>query len=41
MAGGHSGEGELIQRSLVNQIVHQADYAFWRVLQAGGQLVED
>ncbi len=41
VAGGHSGEGELVQRSLINQIVHQADYAFWRVLQAGGQLVED
>lgn len=41
VAGGHSGEGELVQRSLINQIVHQADYAFWRVLQAGGQLVDD
>ncbi len=41
VAGGHSGEGELLQRSLINQIVHQADYAFWHVLQAGGQLVED
>ena len=41
VAGGHSAEGELIQRSLTNQIVHQADYAFWGVLQAGGQLVED
>ena len=41
VAGGHSGEGELIQRSLTNQIVHQADYAFWRVLEAGGQLIVD
>ena len=41
VAGGHSGEGELVQRSLINHVVHQADCAFWRVLQAGGQLVED
>ncbi len=40
-AGGHSGEGELIQRSLINQIVHQADYAFWNVLRAGGMLEAD
>lgn len=37
-AGAHSGEGELIQRSLENTIIHHADHAFWRVLQAGGML---
>jgi hypothetical protein len=36
IAGGHSGEGELIQRSLEATIVHHADYAFWHVLAAGG-----
>ena len=38
VAGGHSGEGELVQRSLTNVIVHQADYAFWGVLRAGDLL---
>lgn len=37
-AGCHSGEGELVQRSLHVTIVHHADYAFWRPLQAGGAL---
>ncbi len=40
MAGAHSGEGELVERSLENTIVHHADYAFWRVAEAGG-LLED
>ncbi len=35
-AGCHSGEGELVVRSLECQIVHQADYTFWRVAEAGG-----
>ena len=37
-AGAHSGEGELVTRSLENTIIHFADYAFWRVLDAGGLL---
>jgi putative nucleotidyltransferase with HDIG domain len=37
-AGAHSGEGELVTRSLENTIIHYADYAFWRVLDAGGLL---
>ncbi len=37
-AGCHSGEGELVQRSLHVTIVHHADYCFWRALRAGGQL---
>ena len=41
IAGGHSGEGELVVRSLENTIVNAADYAFWRVLRAGGLLVDD
>ena len=36
IAGCHSGEGELVVRSLECQIVHQADYTFWRVAEAGG-----
>lgn len=38
MAGGHSGEGELVKRSLENTILHHADYAFWATLEAGGML---
>ena len=37
-AGCHSGEGELVQRSLHVTIVHHADYAFWEALQVGGRL---
>lgn len=37
-AGCHSGEGELVQRSLHVTILHHADYVFWETLQAGGQL---
>lgn len=37
-AGCHSGEGELVQRSLHVTIVHHADHAFWGALRAGGQL---
>jgi len=38
IAGGHSGEGELIVRSLENSIVNAADYAFWGILRSGGML---
>ena len=34
----HSGEGELLVRSLECMIVHQADYTFWNTLLAGGML---
>ena len=37
-AGSHSGEGELVKRSLHVTIVHHADYTFWEALAAGGQL---
>lgn len=37
-AGAHSGEGELILRSLENTIVHYADHSFWRVLARAGLL---
>ncbi len=40
IAGGHSGEGELITRSLENTIVNHADHAFWRILGAGDLLDE-
>ena len=39
-AAAHSGEGELVQRSLENTIPHQADYTFWRVVDAGGQFAD-
>ena len=37
-AGCHSGEGELVKRSLHVTIVHHADYAFWAALETGQQL---
>jgi putative nucleotidyltransferase with HDIG domain len=37
-AGAHSGEGELVQRSLENTLVHYADYAYWRALELAGQM---
>lgn len=38
IAMAHSGEGELLVRSLACMIVHQADYTFWNTLLAGGEL---
>jgi len=38
IAMAHSGEGELLVRSLECMIVHQADYTFWNTLLAAGQL---
>ncbi len=38
VAMAHSGEGELLVRSLECMIVHQADYTFWNTLLAGGML---
>jgi putative nucleotidyltransferase with HDIG domain len=35
VAIGHSGEGELIQRSVENTIIHYADHVFWHALMAG------
>ena len=37
-AGAHSGEGELIIRSLENTIVHYADHAFWAILERSDML---
>lgn len=37
-AGCHSGEGELVQRSLHVTLVHHADHAFWAALEAAGEL---
>ncbi len=41
IAMAHSGEGELLVRSLECMIVHQADYTFWNTLLAGAQLKPD
>jgi putative nucleotidyltransferase with HDIG domain len=38
IAMAHSGEGELLVRSLECMIVHQADYTFWNTLVAGGMI---
>jgi len=40
-AAAHSGEGELVIRSLENTIIHHADYAFWGIARAGGLLVPE
>ncbi len=40
-AAAHSGEGELLVRSLENTIIHHADYAFWAIARAGGLLVPE
>lgn len=37
-AGAHSAEGELIERSLENTLVHAADSAYWRALQLAGRM---
>ena len=38
IAGAHSMEGEFVKRSLVGEIVHHADMAFWRILANAGLL---
>lgn len=38
IAGGHSGEGELLTRSLENTIIRWADHSFWKIVEASGQL---
>jgi putative nucleotidyltransferase with HDIG domain len=38
-AGTHSGEGELIRRSLLNTIVHFADHCYWHMVDRAGLLV--
>jgi putative nucleotidyltransferase with HDIG domain len=40
-AAAHSGEGELLVRSLENTIVHHADYAFWAICRAGDLLMPE
>jgi putative nucleotidyltransferase with HDIG domain len=40
-AAAHSGEGELLVRSLENTIVHHADYAFWGICRAADLLVPE
>src|SRR5918996_3637197 len=40
-AAAHSGEGELLVRSLENTIVHHADYAFWGICRAGDLLLPE
>jgi putative nucleotidyltransferase with HDIG domain len=37
-AGAHSAEGEHIQRSLENMLVHYADHAYWNVMERAGRL---
>jgi hypothetical protein len=36
IAAAHSGEGELLVRSLENTIVHTADIGYWSIMLAGG-----
>lgn len=37
-AGAHSAEGETVQRSLENTLIHYADEAYWAVMNRAGQL---
>jgi putative nucleotidyltransferase with HDIG domain len=39
-AGAHSGEGELIRRSMENTIVHHADKLYWEVMELAGRMEE-
>lgn len=39
--GAHSAEGELIYRSLENNLIHFADYAFWSTLERADLLAVD
>lgn len=38
IAGAHSGEGELLVRSLENTIVHMADIGYWSIMLSGGMI---
>ncbi len=40
-AAAHSGEGELLVRSLENTIIHHADYAFWGICRAADLLIPE
>jgi putative nucleotidyltransferase with HDIG domain len=40
-AAAHSGEGELLVRSLENTIIHHADYAFWGICRAADLLLPE
>ncbi len=40
IAAAHSAEGELLERSLENTIVHWADVTFWKVVEAGRQFAK-
>ena len=40
IAAGHSGEGELLIRSLENTIVHMADIGYWSAMLAGGLITD-
>jgi putative nucleotidyltransferase with HDIG domain len=37
----HSGEGELLERSLLNLVIHFADYAYWDILEKAGYLKDE
>jgi putative nucleotidyltransferase with HDIG domain len=40
-AAAHSGEGDLVTRSLENTIIHYVDYTFWAVAHAGGLVIPE
>lgn len=40
-AGAHSAEGELIERSLENTLVHAVDAAYWRVMQLANRMEDE
>ena len=38
VAGCHSMEGQFVRKSVIDTIIHHADYAFWDILDRGGVL---
>lgn len=40
IAGAHSGEGELLQRSLENTIIRWADHSFWMIIEKGDMVAD-
>ena len=40
-AGAHSAEGELIERSLENTLVHYADGGYWRAMMLAGRMEDE
>ena len=40
IAASHSGDGELMIRSLENDIVHMVDFGYWRTMLSAGLILD-